>query len=214
VLAHALLLQPATAVALLSNKQARVRLVSALTTNQPISGSLNGTALPALGGSPAIGAYTLVTAGTSAPQVTVNGGTVTGAAWTAAPGSDTTLLVTGTAAAPQIAAVSDDNRLPSSTSATRLRLVHGLGDIGQDLTLNIASAPVTTASPGTVSPVTSIAAVTDTTLSVTHAITFVTVYQLNNKTLDAGAVYSVFLLGDSRLMGAGNGLIGTVLKER
>lgn len=213
VLAHALLLKPATAVAALNNAQARVRLVSALPTNLSLTGSLNGTTLPTLGGSPAVGAYTLVPAGTSAPQVTVNGGTVTGATWTAAAGSDTTLLVWGSAAAPQLSALSDDNRLPNSTSATRVRLVHGLSNIAQDLTLNVASAPVTTASPGTVSPVTSIAAVTDTTLSVTHAITSASVYQLDGKTLDAGALYTVFLLGDSRLT-VGNGLISSVVKER
>ena len=213
VLAHALLLKPAAAVTALNNTQARVRLVSALSTNLSLTGSLNGTTLPTLGGSPAVGAYTLVPAGTSAPQVTVNGSTLTGAPWAAAAGSDTTLLVQGSATAPTLVAISDDNRLPSSTIAARLRLVHGLGNIEQDLMLNIASAPVTSASQGSISPVTSIAAVTDTTLSVTNAITSATVYQLDGKTLDAGAVYSVFLLGDSRLA-VGNGLISSVIKER
>ncbi|MEY2874856.1 MAG: hypothetical protein RLZZ373_2227 [Pseudomonadota bacterium] len=213
VLAHALLLRPATAVVALNNPQARVRLVSALPANLPVTGTFGGTGLAALGGSPAIGVYTLVPAGTAQPAVTVSGATLTGATWTAAAGSDTTLLVTGTGAAPQLGAVSDDNRLPTSSSATRVRLVHGLGDIGQDLTLNIAGAAVTTASPGTVSPISSVSAVTDTTLSVTHAITAATVYQLTGKTLDAGALYSVFLLGDSRLA-AGNGLLSAVVKER
>lgn len=213
VLAHALVLQPAKAVTALANAQARVRMVSALPTNLSVAGAVNGTTLPLLGGSPAVGSYALVPAGTSTPQVTVNGGTLTAASWTAAPGSDTTLLVWGTAAAPQFSAVSDDNRLPASTSASRIRLLHGLGDLPADLTLNVAGAAVATASQGAFSPVTSVSAVTDTTVSATHSLTAASVYQLTGKTLDAGGVYSVFLLGDSRLA-VGNGLTTAVVKER
>jgi hypothetical protein len=58
-----------------------------------------------------------------------------------------------------------------------------------------------------------VAAVTDTTVSATHSLTAASVYQLTGKTLDAGGVYSVFLLGDSRLT-VGNGLTTAVVKER
>ena len=213
VLAHALLLQPAAAVTALTNTQARVRILSALPTNLSVAGTVNGATLPLLGTSPSFGSYALVPAGTSTPQVTVNGGTLTGAAWTAAPGSDTTLFVWGTAAAPQFATLSDDNRLPGSSSAARIRLLHGLGNLTQDLTLNIAGAAVTTASQGGMSPVTAVSAVTDTTLSVTSSSTAASVYELTGKTLDANGVYSVFLLGDSSLP-SGNGLTTVVVKER
>lgn len=213
VLAHALLLQPAKAVAALTNTQARVRVVSAMPTNLPVAGRINGTSLPLLGGSPAVGSYTLVPAGTSTPQITVNGSTLTAASWTATPGSDNTLFVWGTGTAGQFAVFSDDNRLPAGTSASRIRLLHGLADIAPDLTLDIAGAAVATASQGGFSPVTSVSAVTDTTVSVTHSLTAASVYQLTGKTLDAGGVYSVFLLGDSR-QASGNGFIGTVFKER
>jgi hypothetical protein len=213
VLAHALLLRPATAVTALTNTQARVRILSALPTNLSVAGTVNGATLPLLGTSPGFGSYALVPAGASTPQVTVNGGTLAGASWTAAPGSDTTLFVWGTAAAPQFATLSDDNRLPSSPSAARIRLLHGLGNLAQNLTLNIAGATVTTASQGNMSPVASVSAVTDTTLSVTSSSTAASVYELTGKTLDANSVYSVFLLGDSSLP-PGNGLTTVVVKER
>lgn len=213
VLAHALLLQPATAVTALTNTQARVRILSALPTSLSVAGTVNGATLPLLGTSPGFGSYALVPAGASTPQVTVNGGTLTGTSWTAAPGSDTTLFVWGTAAAPQFATLSDDNRLPGSSSAARIRLLHGLGNLAQDLTLNIAGAAVTTASQGGMSPVTAVSAVTDTTLSVTSSSTAASVYELTGKTLDANGVYSVFLLGDSSLP-SGNGLTTVVVKER
>ena len=213
VLAHALLLQPATAVTALTNTQARVRILSALPTSLSVAGTVNGATLPLLGTSPGFGSYALVPAGASTPQVTVNGGTLTGASWTAAPGSDTTLFVWGTAAAPQFATLSDDNRLPGSPSAARIRLLHGLGNLAQDLTLNIAGAAVTTASQGGMSPVTAVSAVTDTTLSVTSSSTAASVYELTGKTLDANGVYSIFLLGDSSLP-SGNGLTTVVVKER
>lgn len=213
VLAHALLLQPATAVTALTNTQARVRILSALPTSLSVAGTVNGATLPLLGSSPSFGSYALVPAGASTPQVTVNGGTLTGTSWTAAPGSDTTLFVWGTAAAPQFATLSDDNRLPGSPSAARIRLLHGLGNLAQDLTLNIAGAAVTTASQGGMSPVTAVSAVTDTTLSVTSSSTAASVYELTGKTLDANGVYSIFLLGDSSLP-SGNGLTTVVVKER
>lgn len=213
VLAHALLLQPATAVTALTNTQARVRILSALPTSLSVAGTVNGATLPLLGTSPGFGSYALVPAGASTPQVTVNGGTLTGTSWTAAPGSDTTLFVWGTAAAPQFATLSDDNRLPGSPSAARIRLLHGLGNLAQDLTLNIAGAAVTTASQGGMSPVTAVSAVTDTTLSVTSSSTAASVYELTGKTLDANGVYSIFLLGDSSLP-SGNGLTTVVVKER
>lgn len=213
VLAHALVLQPAKAVTVLANAQARVRVVSAMPINLSVAGTINGTSLPLLGGSPAVGSYTLVPAGTSTPQITVNGTTLTAASWTAAPGSDNTLLVWGTGAASQFTVVSDDNRLPASTSASRIRLLHGLADIPATLKLHIADTEVASASQGSFSPVAQVAAATDTTLSVVHALTAASVYQITDRTLDAGGVYSVFLLGDSR-QASGNGLISTVIKER
>lgn len=213
VLAHALLLQPAKAAASLANTQARVRVVSALPTNLPVAASLNGTSLPMLGGSPAVGSYTLVPAGTSTPQVTVNGGTLTAASWTAAPGSDSTLFLWGNSTAAQFTVFSDDNRLPANTSASRIRLLHGLADIPADLKLYVGDGEVTLARQGGFAPVAQVAAATDTTVSVAHALTAANVYQLTGKTLDAGSVYSVFLLGDSRQT-VGSGLISTVTKER
>jgi hypothetical protein len=213
VLAHALVLQPGKAVTALANAQARVRVVSALPTNLSVAGAINGTPLPLLGGSPAVSPYTLVPAGTSTPQVTVNGGTLTAASWTAAPGSDNTLFVWGTGSAAQFTVFSDDNRLPASPSASRIRLLHGLADIPTDLKLSVADAEVSRASQGGFSPVTQVAAGSDITVSVSHALTAASVYQLTGKTIDAGSVYSVLLLGDNRQT-SGNGLITTVFKER
>ena len=213
VLTHALLLQPAQAVTALTNKQARMRVVSALPSNQAAAASFNSTPLPLLGSSPAVGSYTLVPAGTSAPQLTVGGTTLTTEPWTAAAGSDNTLFVWGTVAAAQFKVFSDDNRLPTSASASRIRLLHGLGDVASELALDVAGSRATTASQGTFSAVAQVAAATDTTVSVTQSTTATGVYQLTGKTLDAGGVYSVFLLGDSRQT-SGNGLLSTVIKER
>lgn len=213
MLTHALLLQPDKAVTALTNKQARVRVVSALPSNQAVTASFNSTTLPLLGSSPAVGGYTLVPAGTSAPQLTVSGTTLTTEPWTAAAGSDNTLFVWGTVAAAQLKVFSDDNRLPTSASASRIRLLHGLGDVVAELGLDVAGSRATNASQGAFSAVAQVSAATDTTVSVTQPTTATSVYQLTGKTLDAGAVYSVFLLGDSRQT-TGNGLLSTVVKER
>lgn len=214
VLASALLLQPDTAVTALDNTRARMRIVSGLPTSVPVTATFNGTTLSALGGSPAVGSYTLVNAGTAGPQVTVNGQAVSGLPWTAAAGSDTTLLVWGDSAAPKLSVFSDDNRLPGNASSARLRLVHGLADVSPNLSLRVGdAATLLSAAAGQSSASVILPASSATTLNVSNAASTAIVAQFTDKTLLTDGVYTVFLLGDSRAE-VGSGLIATVYVER
>jgi hypothetical protein len=115
----------------MANTQARVRVVASVDSLGAVSANVGGTLIANNLSSPAVGAYTLVPAsnatdGDPALRLLVNGNpTFTGAIPLAA-GGDYTLLAWGTAATPQLTTITDDNRLPLSTSQTKIRLVNGV----------------------------------------------------------------------------------------
>jgi hypothetical protein len=199
-----------------NNTQARVRVVSALTgAGDKNSVTLNGASTTALlvnAPSPTIGAYTLVPSG----SYTVTG-TATGSAQLD-PGSDTTLMVVGTAAVPTLAVILDDNRLPTSSTGVKLRLVNAMDPAtmgGYPLTMSLDYSPVATSvAPGTQSAYAALPSTTTSILEVTSAKTSVTMYSptdtLSNLTLSAQGVYTVFMFGDADKANWS----GTLRKER
>lgn len=194
-----------------NNSLARVRVVSALTgTGDKNSVSVNGTALVVNAPSPAISAYTLVNSGSAAIT-----GTVTGTQ-TLAAGSDTTLMVLGTAAAPQLFAIADDNRLPTSTTGVKLRLINAMNPTAMGaypLTMTVDYSPLASnVAPGASSGFQALPATTTSILEVTSALQAATMYSptgaLSNLTLTAQGVYTVFMFGDATTWS------GSLRKER
>jgi len=186
------------AVTAYSNTQARVRVVSALTgAGDKNSVTVNGTPIVVNAPSPAISAYTLVNAGSAAIT-----GTVTGTQALAA-GSDTTLLVLGTAAAPTLAVIADDNRLPTSSTGVKLRLVNAMDPAtmtAYPLTMALDySAVATNVTPGGQSAYSALPSTTTSILEVTSALQAPTMYSptgaLSNLTLAPLGVYTVFMFG-------------------
>lgn len=186
-----------------NNTQARVRVVSALTgTGDKTSLTLNGAALVSNTASPTIGDYSLVSAGAA-----TIGGTATGTA-TLAPGSDSTLLVLGTAAAPSLAVITDDNRLPTSATSAKLRLVNAMEPVGMasyslTMTLNYGSV-ATNLLPGTGSKYKEVTPVTASTIEVSSAFRPAPMVTKDaNVTLAAQGVYTFYMFGDAGNGGAG-----------
>ena len=94
----------------------------------------------------------LVPAG-AAINVSVNGASVAAPATALAAGSDSTLLVYGSAAAPTASLIADDNHLPTTTGNLKLRLLNGLTGAASPLTLDAAFAVIASnVVPGTASP--------------------------------------------------------------
>lgn len=197
-------------VSAFNNSLARVRVVSALTgAGDKNSLSINGTAVVVNAPSPAISAYTLVSSGAAAIT-----GTVTDTK-TLAAGSDTTLMVVGTAAAPQLAVIADDNRLPTSTTGVKLRLINAMNPtaMGADpLSMTVDYSPVASSvAPGTSSGFQALPSTTTSILEVSSALKG-TMYSptgaLSNLTLTAQGVYTVFMFGDNTAWS------GSLRKER
>jgi hypothetical protein len=194
-----------------NNTQARVRVVSALTgTGDKTTVNVNGTALVVGAPSPAISSYTALPAGAAAITGTTTGST------TLTAGSDTTLLMAGTAANPTLYVLADDNRLPTSTTGVKLRLVNAMDPTSMaayPLTMTLDYSPVASnVAPGTQSTYAVLPSTTTSILEVSSALQAATMFSptgtLSNLTLSAQGVYTVFMFGNATTWS------GSLRKER
>ena len=202
------------------NLSARVRLVADAALGGTVSADVGGTTLaPAAGPlpSPRVGSYVLVpvgTGGTLATSVRINGGPAVAGSVSATPGTDLTLLVAGTAAAPVVKPIADDNR-PSTNAAlpVKVRVVNGINGLpagsGVDLSVNNAPAASNVLFGNASTPFSTVAATAAaaTGLEVTSATSVLvngtppattSVFKASgtDAVLRAGKVYTVFVLGD------------------
>src|SRR4029079_2329469 len=133
------------------NPNARVRLAAATTAGAAVSASAASAPIATNVGAPSVTGYAIVPA-TAALNISVNGASVGAPAAALVAGSDNTLLVYGSAAAPPASLITDDNHLPATTSHAKTRLVNGLTAGAQPLSLDAAFAVVASnVAPGSAS---------------------------------------------------------------
>jgi len=179
------------------NANARVRLAAAVTSGATVTANAGGTAIGANVVAPAVGGYVLVPAG-AAINVSVNAASVavTGAALAA--GSDLTLLVYGSAAAPKAGLIADDNHLPTTSGNLKLRLLNGLTGAASPLTLDAAFAVIASnVVPGTASPYAVVASSTALRVDVFSPASLTPIYSDPALSVPGNAVYTLFMLGDA-----------------
>lgn len=196
-------------VTALANTQARLRVVAAASSNALVSASFNGTSVASSAKSPTIGSYARVTAGSAAPTVTVNGSTLGMSSQQLAAGGDYTLLVWGSATAPQTTLITDDNRLPS-TSTAKMRLIHAMSDLSDTLSLTLDYADIASnlAQGSASSYKGSLAASSSARIDVTTPTQSAAIYNATDTTIAAKGVYTVFMFGSS------SAPVGVLRKER
>lgn len=196
VLVNALLLVDRGAIARADNPQARLRVVAGAGSGGAVTASVGGSVVMNAVGSPALQSYSLVSAGAPAVAVSVDGTAASLNAATLAAGGDYTLLVYGPPAAPVAAVIEDDNRLPVDSTTANLRLVHGVADLTTPLALSVDLLLVADGvAPGTASPYSAVSPSTTAELRVTTPGVPTPIRDLTDRTLVAGAVYSVFVVG-------------------
>jgi hypothetical protein len=191
-----LIQQQGTATALKNNK-ARVRVVASVDTAGNVAATFGATTLVGSLRSPSVGPYALVDAGTSPLTVRVNGTAIASAARTFAAGTDYTLLAYGAPAAGKLVVLTDDNRLPSTNTRVKVRLVNGIN--GSDpLTLSVDFlALASDVAAGSVSAYATANANASVQLQVTSATASDPLYQTTTTTpfnLVGQGVYTVFML--------------------
>ena len=196
VLMNALLLVQQGGITRRDTSQARVRVAAGVADSGAVSASIGGTVLMGSVGSPAVGLYSLLPAGTQPVVLAVNGTPLAAPPVTLAAGADYTLLMRGAAAAPQAGWIEDDNRRAAESGSARLRLVNGAADLDMPLSMTADFIPVADGvAAGAASAYASLAATTTAQLSVTAAGLAAPLFGAIDQRLDAGAVYTLFLVG-------------------
>lgn len=198
VLVHGLTINQKSTVTAQKNGSARLRLVAGAAANGNAAATANGVVLSAGLKSPAVGGYTLVPAGALALTVSLDGAALSTGVTSLTAGSDNTLIVTGSGASGTAVLLNDDNRPALTAANTKLRLVHGVGGLASPITLTADySAVATDVATNTASAPASIAASTTMRLEATTPTVTGSLYLATDVTLQAGKVYTLFMLGDA-----------------
>ena len=198
VLMNGLLLNQQGTLTSYANTSVRLRLVADAASGGVVSASANGTVLGSSYASPTVSAWRTVSAGDLALTLSIDGVSITKTGLTAAAGGDYTLLVAGTAGAPTINLLADDDAAPtSSASPVRMKLVNGLNGATSSAMLTSSGVLVgDSVAFGAASDDTNIAAsAAAADLQVSSGGT--TLWEMSGQTLASGSVYTVFLLGDA-----------------
>ncbi len=195
----------------LPNTYSRVRVISGLTSGT-VTASLGGTQLLSTSTSPAIGGYVKVTAGAPSLSLAVNGNAVSADAGTLVAGYDYTMVVYGDAAAPTVKLITDDNKLPTSSTYAKIRLFNGLSNNSTEMSLFLDySTKASGVLPGTASTPVQLTATTDSLLTVNSTASSTPLFTQADTDILAQGVYTVFLLGD----GTSASTVGaSLVKER
>ncbi len=190
------------------NASARIRVAAGASASGTVGVTANGVSLGNIA-SPDVGGYALVPAGTLTASITINGTPAPFVGQSLAAGADMTLLVAGSATAPAVSLLVDDNTPSTSTSKpVKIRLVNGFEGTGT-VTLSVDGNNVGNgAAFGTASASALVASSSQTTrLKATGANG--QLYLTDGNTLTSGSVYTLFLLGDppATLPGLNTGIL-------
>ncbi len=209
------------AVARTASSLARVRVINALPKGTNASAAVQrDTALMPNAQSPNISTYKIFQAGASNLAVTVEGmdqdvGTLLP---TLTAGVDYTVLISGPAATPKVSVFVDDNRLPTTTSYTKIRLVNGLSTDAATASLFVeytaTASGIAAGSASKTSEFTPSSA--GNTVQVTSPVSTAADRVLYNPgntlsgltTLSANSVYTIFVMGDP------TAVTGTLYRDR
>jgi hypothetical protein len=185
------------AYAATDSTNARVRVAAAVTGGATVGATSGSTVVSVPTTSPSVSPYVIVPA-TGALAVSVNGASVQVPTTALQPGSDSTLLVYGSAAAPTVTVLADDNHLLGSTTALKMRLVNGVTGAATPLTLaadfGVVAANV---QPDAASSYGSVTANASMRLDVTSPSGATPVYSESGLSIPGASVFTLFMLGDA-----------------
>ncbi len=198
VLVHGWLLNQKGTLSAYPNTTARLRVVASVSSNGIVSATTSDATLSVSLQSPSVGSYATTPAALPGLTVKVNGTAIDTSALGVAAGADATLLVYGDATAPQWKLLSDDNRPASTSTNTKLRLVHAVQGLDSTLGFNVDYVTVAeSVAYGSASDPSSVTAGTAMRLEVTSPVRVTPLYQATSVSLTAQKVYTLFMLGDA-----------------
>jgi hypothetical protein len=200
VLVNGTLIVQQGAITALKGNKARVRLAAGVNDAANVSATVAGVTVSGSVASPRVGGYVLVDAGTADLTVRVNGAVVSTTPRTFADGGDYTVLAYGTNAATTVALLADDNRLPSTATRAKVRLVNGtLGESPMTLSLDFQPLQPSDITVGNASSYYAADSTTATRIEISSLTAttplFTQVGTTDGKLLQSQGVYTVFMLG-------------------
>jgi hypothetical protein len=195
MLANAVYLPQEGSPTKLLNTKARLRGAVAVADGASASIQAGGQSVLSAATAGVIGSrYTLLDAGSVPVTLTVNGVAVAVPNINLQAGADYTLLVWSNASGAQTSLIVDDNRLPSSSGNTKLRLLNGMSTLAAPLTLSVDFSPIIEGTLlGQVSDAEETTGGTDRQFDITNASTAAPVLTRGSITLQSNSVYTFFM---------------------
>jgi hypothetical protein len=153
--------------------------------------------------------YTVMTAGSAAVNVYLDGTLSTSSSQSLVAGGDYTLLVWNDPSGTHTTLLTDDNHLATSGKA-KLRLLNGMSSLGEPITLSIDYSPIAEFIPvGTIAPVAEVSGGSEYQFDVTNANTTALLLSRTSVSLSGAAIYTYFVSG-----GGTAPVVATLRKDR
>jgi len=211
VLVNALVLPQQSSLTAYENTKARVRGAVGIANGSAVTATAGGAGLFTSATLGVIGSrYVQVDAGSMATSVTVDGNAVSVPDDVLVPGGDYTLLIWNDATGTQTTWISDDNRLPASTTSVKIRLLNGMSGLGAPATLAVDYSPTAEdVALGEASAATELDSSSNYEVDVTDANTGQNLLSLAGVSLQGPGVYTMFVAG-----GGGVAVSATLRKDR
>jgi len=181
------------------NTAARLRLVADASNHSQVSATVNGITFASDLISPVVGTYKNIPSGALTMNLSIDGSSVapTGPL-TAAAGGDYTLVVAGTSGDSVVTLLADDNTPSISTDLpVKMRLVNFLNGLAEPASLSAAGAPVGDSVTFGQATTYEALATADASADIVVTAASLPIFSLDSQSLLNGAVYTVFLIGDS-----------------
>jgi hypothetical protein len=200
VLVNAMVIPQQGTQTVVNTTYARVRAAAGIPSGSNLSANLGGTNLLSSAAANTVSQYALVTAGTPTLNLTLNGGALPASTQALTAGGDYTVLVLNGASVSGTTAtlITDDDRLASTSSYAKIKLVNAMSALGDPLTLNVNYTPVASAiALGNASSSTEVTAGTNTEIDTVDATTSTTLFTNTTATLIGSGVYDLFMFGSA-----------------
>jgi hypothetical protein len=202
VLVNAMVIpQQSSSSTTINNPYARVRAVAGIPSGSNLSASLGGTTLLTSAAANTVSQYSLVQAGTETLNLTLNGGALTPSNQALTAGADYTVLVLNgsVVAGTTTTLIADNNRLPTTSTYSRISLVNAMSSLGDPVTLNVNYTPVANgvALGNSSAPTQVTAGTADTEIDTVDATTSTTLFTNTSATLAGSGVYDLFMFGSA-----------------
>jgi hypothetical protein len=194
----------------LVNTKSRLRAAIAVANGANASVQVGGVSVLATATAGVISSrYTLLDSGSQVVAVKVGGTPVTLPNVTLTAGADYTLLVWSDPSGTRASLIVDDNRLPSGSAQTKIRLLNGMSTLAAPLTLSVDNSPIVEGTLlGQASEAVEVTSGSERLFDITNTSTAAPILNRSGLSLQSASVYTFFMTDN------GASAIGVLRRDR